>query len=143
LTVNRRNICEKILAYAIASLIFWVITFGFPFITLQAQGQERTISLLQTISILFEQHYWTLSALITFFVIIAPLAFLLGIINVVSSIKQKNTNFTQRQLLRSLTSLTPWSMVEIFVVGLLVSLIKNNFPCRHNLKSCVLLIRFI
>jgi paraquat-inducible protein A len=124
LTVNRRNICDKILAYSIASLIFLFITFGFPFITLVTQGQERTITLLQTISVLFEQHYFTLSALITFFVLIAPIAFLLGIINVVISIKQKNTSFTQRQLLRSLTSLAPWSMVEIFVVGLLVSLIK-------------------
>jgi paraquat-inducible protein A len=123
LTVNRQNICDKILAYAIASLIFLVITFGFPFITLDTQGQERTITLLQTISVLFELQYWLLSALITFFVLIAPLTFLLGIISVTLSIK-KDATFTQHSMLRALTSLAPWSMVEIFVIGLLVSLIK-------------------
>lgn len=123
LTVNRRNICDKILAYAIASLIFLVITFGFPFITLDTQGQERTITLLQTISILFDLQYWVLSALITFFVLIAPLTFLLGIISVSIAIK-RDAAFTQHKMLRTLTSLAPWSMVEIFVIGLLVSLIK-------------------
>mgnify|MGYP006118094531 FL=1 len=124
LTVNRQNICDKILAYAIASLIFLVITFSLPFITLDAQGQERTITLLRTISVLFELQYWLLSALIMFFVLIAPLTFLLGIIIVTISIKKDSAAFTQHNMLRALTSLTPWSMVEIFVVGLLVSLIK-------------------
>lgn len=124
LTVSRRNICDKILAYAVASLIFLIITFGFPFITLDTQGQERTITLLETISVLFELQYWVLSALITFFVLIAPSAFLLGIITVIVSIKKDAAAFNQRGLLRALTSLAPWSMVEIFVIGLLVSLIK-------------------
>jgi paraquat-inducible protein A len=124
LTVNRENICDKILAYAVASLIFLAITFGFPFITLDTQGQERTITLLETISVLFELKYWVLSALITFFVLIAPLAFLLGIITVTLSIKKDAATFNQHGLLRALTSLAPWSMVEIFVIGLLVSLIK-------------------
>jgi paraquat-inducible protein A len=124
LTVNRRNICDKILAYAVASLILLIITFGFPFITLDTQGQERTITLLETISVLFELQYWALSALITFFVLIAPSAFLLGIITVTLSIKKDAAAFNQHSLLRALTSLAPWSMVEIFVIGLLVSLIK-------------------
>jgi paraquat-inducible protein A len=124
LTVNRKNICNKILAYAAASLIFLVISFGFPFITLETQGQQRTITLLETISVLFELQYWLLSALITFFVLLAPLAFLLGIITVMLSIKKDAAAFRLEGLLRALTNLAPWSMVEIFVIGLLVSLIK-------------------
>ncbi len=123
-TVNRSNNNDKILAYALAALCFLVVALLLPFLTIEAQGQERNVSLLSMASSLFVQQYWVLASLVFVFIIAAPLVFLICICAVVFALKRQRAKMIHRHLLRALTSITPWSMVEIFIIGLLVSLVK-------------------
>lgn len=123
LAANRPNAAEKILAFSATALTFLLLANSFTFISLSASGQEQTVTLIQSVSILFEEH--VLLAGIVFATIIGvPGTLLAGLGYVSVSLRlSKRLPGTHRALRWSLRML-PWSMAEIFLIGTLVSFIK-------------------
>lgn len=123
LAANRPNATEKILAFSVTALTFLVLANSFAFISLSASGQEQTVTLIESVNVLFEQH--VLLAGIVFATIIGvPASLLAGMGYVSISLRlSKRLPGTHRALRWSLHML-PWSMAEIFLIGILVSFIK-------------------
>ena len=123
LVANRPNAAEKILTFSVTALIFLLLANMFTFIGLSASGQEQSVTLLESVSILLEEH--VLLAGIVFATIIGvPGLLLVGLAYVTVSLRLlKRLPGTQRALRWSLHML-PWSMAEIFLIGILVSFIK-------------------
>ena len=124
LTAHRHHHSDKIIGFAAAALLFLLPALLLPFMTLDAQGQSHTISLLESVTVLFEQGYASMALLVFLVIVAAPVSFLVGLIYIVSAIKIGKFSTHHHTLLGAVTALTPWSMVEIFIIGLLVSLIK-------------------
>lgn len=123
LAANRPNAAEKILAFSATALTFLLLANAFTFISLSASGQEQTVTLIESVYVLFEEH--ALLAGIVFAAIIGvPASLLAGLTYVSVSLQlSKRLPGTQRALRWSLHML-PWSMAEIFLIGILVSFIK-------------------
>jgi paraquat-inducible protein A len=124
LTSRHSDTINRILAFSASGIIFLILTFLFPFITFNAQGVERVINFQQSIDILFYKDYASLAILIYFLTIVFPCTILAGSFYVSLAIKRHQLLPATRTVMRLLVLLQPWSMVEIFLIGILVSFIK-------------------
>ena len=124
LTAKRPDAQNKILAYSITALIFLGLANLFPFITLNARGMEQSVTLLDSIAILFHEEHQLLAAVVFASIAIIPAMLLTGLAYVSISIRLGRVLPGARACLRWAIALGPWNMAEIFLIGILISFIK-------------------
>lgn len=111
-------------ACATSALIFLVLSLLFPFLTFEAQGIVQQMTLLQSAVVLTEQGYFSLALLLTLFILLLPGLFLLLLCSVLFSLALNRHDYWTRHLVSWLYRIEPWCMVEVFLIGTLVTLIK-------------------
>ena len=124
LTANRPHAFHMILACAVTGLIFLALGTAFPFLGFSAGGQNRTVTLLQSIGILAAEKMPEMAVIVFASIILIPAIFLLGIIYVLAGIIRRKALPEMTRILRWSLKLVPWSMAEIFLIGILVSFVK-------------------
>jgi len=125
LTKRHKNAMERLLAFAVSGLIFLLMSAMYPFLSFSAGGQDRVVTLLQSIDVLADEQQVLLALLIMVVILIIPAAFLMGVVYVVGALKYRAALPPYgRRVLRFILALAPWSMVEIFLIGTMVSLVK-------------------
>jgi len=125
LSSNPSNGLEHALAFAIAGLVFLLLANAFPFLAFQASGREQAMNLLQSSFALYYNGSEVLSAFVLMFIIITPAVLLAFIIWVLTPIIFYNKRLAGSYWLgRVIYQTTPWSMAEIYLIGILVSITK-------------------
>lgn len=121
---NQPNRFERMVSYSIAGLIFFALSIPFPFLVFSAQGQEHTITLFQSVFVLFDEgHSWLAFGVFTS-IFTVPVLLLLAMAFVAGALRSQRFWSGTRFALKLLFYLLPWAMAEIFLVGILVSFIK-------------------
>ncbi|REG84280.1 paraquat-inducible protein A [Marinomonas pollencensis] len=115
---------EKILAYGGSGLLMLVLSLSFPFLSFSSSGIGRTVTFWQSMSVLLTQHFTFLGALLIFVLLVLPICYLLSVVALAWLIKKRKNRTVQRLLLRTITVIQPWLMVDVFLVGVLVALVK-------------------
>jgi paraquat-inducible protein A len=123
LAANRPHAFSMMFAFSVTAILFLILATGFPFLGFSAGGQERTVTLLQSISILLVDMP-PMAAIVFSSIIFIPATFLLGIIYVMSALARQKLLPATVLVLRWSLKLVPWSMAEIFLIGVLVSFVK-------------------
>jgi paraquat-inducible protein A len=118
------NALNRVLAYALAALIFLVAANAFPFLAFRSQGQEQATTLLQSVTALYAEGYASLAVLILLCITLNPALLLIGVVYLCLPLKFGRCALGAFPICKWLFVLTPWSMVEVFLIGVLVSLIK-------------------
>lgn len=111
-------------AFAAAALIMLAIAFSFPFLTISAAGVSNAMTLTQTVSYLAQYGANGIAVLVSIFVILVPLLMLLVMILLAASLGRGWFHPLLRAPARWLFHLNAWSMVEVFAIGVIVSLVK-------------------
>lgn len=122
---NPQNGSARALAFAISGITFVILANIFPFLAFQISGREQVITLLQSAFELYREGSEILSAFVLVFIIIGPVLVLFCLIWVLTPLLVKNKLAPGAYMLsRFVFQASPWNMVEIFLVGVLVSLVK-------------------
>jgi len=124
LAANRPHAQSTILAFSVTALIFLALANAFPFLGFSARGQEQTVTLIQSVAILITKNYPELALVVFLLIIAIPAVLLLAIIYVSTSITISRRLPGIRRTMRAALLLMPWSMAEIFLMGILVSFVK-------------------
>lgn len=124
LAANRPHAHKMIFAFSSAGLLFLLLANAFPFLGFSAKGQERTVTLLQSVAILVTENLPSLAAVVFASIIFIPGVFLIGIVYVSVALANDRLLPGTGTILRWALRLLPWGMAEIFLVGILVSFIK-------------------
>jgi paraquat-inducible protein A len=124
LTVNHPQAIEKILAFSFTALIFLVLALSFDFISINYQGQTYTITLLDTYFRLTEQHYLIIALVLVLTVVVLPIVVISTLFYLLFNIQAQQYPYKGLFIANALFALLPWSMAEIFLIGVFVSLIK-------------------
>ena len=125
LTAKNDNAIDGIIASALASLILLFATIPFDFLSFSAQGQKQTMDMLSGIDTLISNDYFSLALLQTIAIFFIPLILILGFLYLLIPLRLYNQPPQGAAFVFKLIfALLPWGMVEIFLVGALVSLIK-------------------
>jgi paraquat-inducible protein A len=120
----RRNGLERALALAITGLVLLALANSFPFLGFKIQGQVRETLLLTGIRQLYMQDMQGVAVLVFITTVLAPLAQLLALVYILLPLKLHRRPPGMFQVFRWLQRIQPWSMMEVFMLGILVSVVK-------------------
>lgn len=121
-TINAR--AQKVVALSIASIILLFSALLYPFISFSNQGLSQTINLLDAAKILFYQDNFFVAALIDITIIGLPFVLLTLFIPLHMGALYVLPKPLSRFCLKTIYYLKPWVMSEIFLIGVLISMIK-------------------
>jgi paraquat-inducible protein A len=124
LTQVRDDAFVKLQSYAIAGLVCLIIGCSFPFMSFESSGLESIMTLPQTAQQLYNQGRPDLSFLVAGFIIFIPAAVLILLVALSTCILRQKFYPWMVPVTRLVFHMQTWSMVEVFFIGVLVSLVK-------------------
>ncbi|QRV24345.1 paraquat-inducible protein A [Marinomonas foliarum] len=122
-------VSARIMGAGLSSLLMLALAMSFPFLGFSTNGIERSVSLFTTLHLLLSQGYLVLGAIISLTLFVFPIIYLLSVLFLVWSFRQPQEHklrVIQRHSLRWVTVIQPWLMVDVFLVGVLVALVKMS-----------------
>ena len=121
---RKRNSLDRTLAFTCAGLILFAVANSFPFLEFEMQGQLTQTTLITGVRELNAQGMWALALIVFLTIILAPLIQLLGLVYVLLPLKLRRVPWKLPQVFRLVQALEPWAMMEVFMLGILVSVVK-------------------
>lgn len=118
------NSIDRAIALSLAGLILFIIANLYPFLSFELGPQAAQTTLFSGAHELYRQGFQGLGAVVFFTVIFAPLLQLLLMLYIFVPLKFNRVAFYTRPAFRLLHGITDWSMVEVFMIGILVALVK-------------------
>ncbi|UVT18213.1 MAG: paraquat-inducible protein A (plasmid) [Nitrospira sp.] len=115
---------DRALAFSIGAVVMFLIGITSPIMELEIQGNVTSSSLYTAVQQLWSQDQHIFSVLIAATTMILPVFELAAMLSVLLSLRIRPASTWVPRLLRLLTLIRPWSMVEIFFMGVLVALVK-------------------
>ncbi|MDB5991365.1 MAG: Paraquat-inducible protein [Herbaspirillum sp.] len=109
---------------AIASLIVFIIANSFPIVQIEIQGIRNATTLLGAVIALSNEGMPSVAMLVLATTILFPLLQLLILLYLLLPLRHDGTMAGFNLLARLLLLLRPWGMVEVFLLGVLVAIIK-------------------
>jgi paraquat-inducible protein A len=116
---------SQMLAICLTAIVAFVLANVYPLVTLEVQGMAQQASLLGAIQVTWQQPgLWgvALMSLLTAFVL--PMAQLLLLLALLLMLRCRRLPAGFAWATRALQWFRPWSMVPVFVLGVLVAVIK-------------------
>ncbi|EGQ8579362.1 PqiA/YebS family transporter subunit [Vibrio cholerae] len=131
LTQIQKHPYQTTIALAISSLILLMLSLSFPFMSFSVQGLTQEITLLNAAKMLEEFQNVLLAILLFSTVILLPALYLVIILFLyVKALRAKKALpstselWLTKYLCNLLFKVQPWLMADVFLIGVLVSLIK-------------------
>jgi paraquat-inducible protein A len=124
LLTNPRNSLHRTAALAMAAALLFVVSNCFPFMTLEAGFRRSQMSLWQSASGLEEQGYPYLAGAGSIFILVAPALLIGGLLYLLLPLLWGRRLPGAVALCRWVLATRRWNMIEVFLLGALVSLLK-------------------
>jgi len=124
LHVGKHNSEQKVVALSLCAILMLVSALFYPFISFSEQGITQTITLLDAGKILFSFNSPLLGALIDITIIFLPLTLLVFFVFIHIGLLKILPDIYAIKLLKIIFKLIPWVMSEIFLIGILISMVK-------------------
>lgn len=115
---------ESSLALALSALMFFIVSNFLPFITLKVQGDIRMITLTEISLALYREGMELLAAIVGLTSIVVPGLSILVLFYILAALQFSLRLPGLRPLLAGLSWMTPWGMMDVFLLGVLVALVK-------------------
>jgi paraquat-inducible protein A len=121
---HSRNSLENTLALACAALVLLAIANAFPLVGLNLQGQRIDTTVIGAVSQLWRADMPIVSLLVLATTTVTPLLEMAAVIWLVLPLLFGRRPPAFAQVFRALQAAHPWAMVEVFILGTLVALVK-------------------
>ena len=121
---SAKNNFDTTLALVLAGIILFILINMFPFLTFRMSGQIQETTLITGIQMFFIQGWWPLGLLVFLATIFSPALHLLGLLYVLLPMRLGLDVPGIPRIMRIMTVFQPWNMVEIFMLGIFVTVVK-------------------
>jgi paraquat-inducible protein A len=121
---RRPNFVHRASAFVLAAAFFFILANAFPFLTLQAGYRQSYMHLSGCVSGLEEQGFPVLAAMVGVFTLVAPTLLIAALLYVLVPLLRERRLPWALTLCRTIHEARRWNMVEVFLLGVLVSLLK-------------------
>jgi paraquat-inducible protein A len=119
-----RGSLERALAYTLGAAIFFIIANVFPIVGLEVQGIANSTSLYGAVETIWKRDMEDVAALVFVTTILIPAMEMSLMLYVLLPLKLGHVPQGLAKILRVLQSVRPWSMTQVFILGVLVALVK-------------------
>ncbi len=121
---NPRGGMERPLALTITTLVLWLLANLFPFMTLEIQGREQMTTLSGASWALYKSGMGWLAAVVFLTTVLGPLVLMTSSLYVLLGVRAGRLFPGTRHVLVWISQLRPWAMLDVFMLGVLVSFVK-------------------
>ena len=121
---------ERALALNLAGLVTLLIANAFPIVALESNGIETRATLAGAIAILWTQNMQAVAVLVAASTFVFPLLELTAMTYLLALLWAGRRPRGLNLLLRCVQAARPWQMIEVFVLGALVALVKLSSFAR-------------
>ena len=121
---QKSNSIDRPLAFALSGLILFAIALTHPFLAMKSGGFVQETTLLTGILELWKQRLYGLGALVLLTCALIPLAQLAGLLYILVPLRMNTAAPGSIPVFRAILHVNSWAMMEVFVVGILVALVK-------------------
>ncbi|MDR6390991.1 paraquat-inducible protein A [Paraburkholderia phenoliruptrix] len=115
---------DGICALTLASLFTFVIALGSPLLELETGGITSRTSLLGALVTLWNQDMQLVAAMVFCSTVLFPLTELAALLYVLVAVRQGYVPPAFNRILRAIRFVRPWGMIEVFMLGVLVTIVK-------------------
>src|SRR4051812_30840908 len=115
---------ERTLAFALAAIVLFAVANLFPIVSLELQGQRVNATLYGAVNALYGQGMELVAALVFVTAIAMPALQLAALCYLLLPVRLGRAAPRAGPVFRLLQAVRPWCMVEVFMLGVLVSLVK-------------------
>ena len=124
LLAHRPDFVNRAAALVLAAAVFFILANTFPFMTLQADYRESDMLLAGSVTGLEKQGFPVLAGMVGMFMLAAPALLLGALLYVLLPLLQGRRLPWALHLCRAMAEARRWNMVEVYLLGVLVSLLK-------------------
>ena len=121
---HKEGMVEKMFAYALAALVLFIVTNYFPFLSFHVAGNTSHANFFTSILYLFEEQEWLLGVAIMMTTLVVPLIRISLYLMLFGPLYFGYLPPYATVILKVLNHSLPWGMLDVFLVGVLVSMVK-------------------
>lgn len=121
---NPPDSLDRTLALTLTAAILYVIANAWPLVGLEMQGRRVEVTLIGAVQALWSEGMTPVAALVFGTALLFPLLELAMILVVLIPLRLGRVSPRMAPFFRLVRSVQPWGMVEVFLLGMLVSLVK-------------------
>ena len=115
---------NRTLAFTIAGLLLFALSNAYPILGMKSQGMLMETTLVECVTELYAGGMWGIAALVFLTCIFIPLIQLSGLLYIMLPIRLNRFAWKTSFFFRYLRKIQPWGMMEVFMLGILVSVVK-------------------
>lgn len=124
LLASKRNGLEKCLTLTLASLVLFLVANSFPLLAMNIEGRVQQSAIVSGVHELYRQGYGAMAAMVFVVSILAPALKILGVLYVLLPLRFRRRVPYAAWVFRRVETLRPWSMTEVYLLGILVAVVK-------------------
>lgn len=121
---HKHGMVEKMFALGIAAAILFIVTNYFPFLSFEAVGNRADANFLTSVEYLLEEHEWLLAVAVLMTTLVVPSIRIVLILTLFGPLYFGRVPRYAPGALKLLDQTLPWAMVDVFLVGVFVSMVK-------------------
>lgn len=118
------DMVNRSLALNFAAFILYLIAISLPFLGIEAKGIVVEINLLQSVTALYQQDMKMMSVVVCVVLLIVPAVRIVGMLLVLIPLKINQVPPYSKWTYYFVEWIAPWNMVEVFLIGILVTFVK-------------------
>lgn len=115
---------DRPLALALAAAVAFIVANAIPLMSLSVLGRQASTTVIGGAYEMWVQGYPLTAATVAFCVVVAPAAYIAFMLTVLVAVRRPPAPHWVAEMLRWAGAMQPWSMNEVMLLGVLVSLIK-------------------
>ncbi|WP_321815600.1 MULTISPECIES: paraquat-inducible protein A [unclassified Paraburkholderia] len=115
---------DSLCAITVAALVTFIIAQAFPIIELDANGITSESSLIGALAVLWSQGMYAVASLVFCATVLFPLVEIVALLYLLLPIRRGVVPPGFRHVMHVIGFVRPWGMLEVFMVGILVAIVK-------------------
>jgi paraquat-inducible protein A len=121
---------QRLLPLVVTALILFLISNAYPIVEMDLQGVRTETTLFGAVRALYADHMELVAALVFCTTILFPLSEMLMMIYLLVPMAARRMPPGFERIVRGICQTRPWGMIEVFMIGVLVTLVKLSAMAR-------------
>ncbi len=100
------------------------MSYTFSIMKINLNGIYQHLNIISLFDVIFSNNYYLVGFILSFLIFIFPILINILMVVVLTSMKFKRYPYLVKRFLILIAKLLPWSMLDIFFISILVSMVK-------------------
>jgi len=128
----------KTLALSGTGLILYLPAISLPLMTFQSLGFSDSANILESVLNFYRNDYYFVSLMVLLSAVVFPLVLLFGIFFISLQLYRRRSSPVLARIFRFYEHLEEWAMVEVYLLGIMITVIKMSDSANITFRSGVI-----